>query len=506
MNLTKSSFLYGFIAVALGTLMILLFPTGFGGGGYDDQRYLDAAHMWMQHFPYIGKTHWELRSTLVLPLTALLSTFGDRISVAMSLPIFASILFIAFNFLAIHKAFGRDVALLWSLIFLTTPLYVKIGGTLFPEILEMLFATMSLWFFYFGTRTERRRTTYFILSGLTAAAAIMTRETSAWIVAAYGLYLILFDRRRWLDYIWIGAAVSMPLILEFLWLYVATGQPFYRQLVDLGHSSIPDATLPSAFSQNSPLIDSAASKHWEDPGMFRVHWAINPLLSLFFDARFGLSGAILTIASVFACFGSNMGDFHKKNATVRLIEISAIISFVFTTYVLALYPDQRYYIYVLYCISLILAFFLTNFLISGKRILGFGLLLFVIGTNLVLTGTARPLDTPAKAALQIIGSRRDIIYVGQPRLAGYLGNRLKERGLTQRVRIGTPPKGALFVYVEEGRADCARARALPGTQLIDCRVYGEPLIQKLAKRLLPDAMLPGILTRGGARATLNRML
>lgn len=505
MNLTKSSFLYGFIAVAFGTLMILLFPTGFGGGGYDDQRYLDAAHMWMQHFPYVGTTHWELRSTLVLPLATLLSTFGDRISVAMSLPIFVSVLFVAFNFFAIHRTFGRDVAVLWSLIFLTTPLYIKIGSTLFPEIVEMLFATMSVWLFYFGTGSEKRRTC-FILAGLTAAAAIMTRETSAWIVLAYGLYFILFDRRRWMDYLWIAASLAIPLILEFLWLYHATGHPFYRQLVDMGHSSIPDTTLSRAFSHDSHLIDSNADKRWEDPGIFRIHWAINPALSLLVDARFGFSGAILAIASVYARFGSNIEDFYKNNTTIRMIGISAIISFVFTTYVLVLYPDQRYYIYVLYCITLVLAFVLANLLSAGRKIVGLGLLLVAVGTNLVLTNTMRPLDTPAKAAMAIIENHQDVIYVGQPRLAGYLATRLNERGLTHRVRIGTPPKGALFVYVEEGRADCARARALPGTRLIECRVVGEPLIQRVAKHILPAAKLPGILTRGGARATLNRML
>lgn len=505
MKLTNSSFFYGFIAVAFGTLMILLFPTGFGGGGYDDQRYLDAAHMWMQHFPYIGKTHWELRSTLVLPLTMLLTTFGDRISVVMALPILANILFVSFNFFAIQKYLGRNVAIIWSIIFLTMPLYIKVGSSLFPEIVEMLFVTMGLWLFYFGTQSEKRRT-YFILSGLAAAAAILTRETAAWIVAAYGLYLILFDRRRWLDYLWIGVPMALPLILEFLWLYKATGEPFYRQIVDMGHGSIPDATLPKAFSQDSALIDSDAHKRWEDPGLFKIHWAINPALSLFIDAKFGFSGLILAIVSIYARIDSKVGNFYKNNTTIRMIEVSAIISFVFTTYGLMLYPDQRYYIFPLYVISLILSFYLANILTSRRKIVGLGLLLFVVGTNLVLTSTMRPLDTPAKAALAILESRQDVIYVAQPRLAGYLANRLNERGLTQRVRIGTPPKGALFVYVEEGLTDCTGARAAVGTHLIECRVYGEPLIQKLARRLLPHTKLPGNLTRGGARATLNRML
>ncbi len=100
------------IAVAAGgallaLILILLFPPGFGGGGIDDQRYYDAALKWIADPPYIGRTHWELRTPLVVPLAGLLDALGQRIPVALLLPIPVAVGFAFVNVFFIARATDR---------------------------------------------------------------------------------------------------------------------------------------------------------------------------------------------------------------------------------------------------------------------------------------------------------------------------------------------------------------------------------------------------------------
>lgn len=471
-------------------------PTGFGGGPFDDQRYFDAAHAWLAHPPLVGRTHWELRHTLILPLAALFRLKGETIAAGLLLPMAASLLFAAVNFTAIRQAAGGRVAWIWAAFFLTMPLFLRIGTSIFPEIVELLFGSCALWALWFGRRA-RFPARLFAISGFCAALAIMTRETAAWLVPVYAVCLIFRPGVRRIAYVRIALFAAVPLLIEYAWLAWETGDPLYRLHIGMRHVLIPSANMAGGVVHvDHVLFNPAVAKAWVPPGLFHVDWALNPLLGLFADPKYGLAiwGAVL-----FAFLPTRRGR-GRAGLIPPLLAIAAL-SFGFVTYVLMVSQDQRYYATPLYCIALIAAVLGDRACSAGRPVLVAVVTIAIVVTNIALALQFGRFDDVASVAMPLVGAGTGPISA-DPTVAAQLRQPLAEAGLSGRVMAGHPAPGGLALIVEPGRRDCT-VGLRPGQRLIGCRISRPPFLVRWISRTIPRLPMPDK-AQGGTRAVLVR--
>jgi hypothetical protein len=478
-------------------------PTGFGGGPFDDQRYFDAAHAWMTHAPLVGKTHWELRHTLILPLATLFRLRGETIATGMIVPFTAALAFAAINFVAIRQAANGRVAWIWAAIFLTMPLFLRIGTSIFPEIIELLFTSAALWALWFG-RLSRNPGRLFALSGLCAALAIMTRETASWLLVVYALCAIFRPGVRRSQYAWIMLFGAVALLVEWAWLSWETGDPLYRLHVAMRHVLIPSANMVGGTVHvGHVLFNPAVARAWVPPGLFHLHWALNPVLGLFADAKYGLSiwGAVL-----FALWPASRRRTQRGRRAPALIApllVVGLISFAFVTYGLMISQDQRYYAVPLCCIALVTALLGDRLWGTGRRVTVAIVIVAIMVSNIALAQQFGCFDDVASVAMPLVRKTEGPIYADAT-VAGQLRQPLAEAGLSGRVRTGPPLPGSLLLIVESHQRDCA-VPVRPGQRLIGCGLSDLPLLPRWVHDHWPQIALPAKLAGGATRAALIRL-
>jgi 4-amino-4-deoxy-L-arabinose transferase-like glycosyltransferase len=474
-------------------------PTGFGGGPFDDQRYFDAARAWIAQPPLIGKTHWELRHPLILPLAILFRLRGETIATGMLLPLAAALAFAAINFVAIRQAASSRAAWIWAALFLTMPLFLRIGTSIFPEIIELLFTSAALWALWFG-RQSRNPARLFAVSGLCAALAILTRETAAWLLIVYAVCLILRPGVRRSQYGWILLAGAAPLLVEWAWLSWETGDPVYRLHVAMRHVLIPSANMAGGTVHvGHVLLNPAVGRAWIPPGLFHVHWALNPVLGLFADAKYGLA---IWAAILFALMpGPRGGNRRNRGRSILIVPLLLVVllSFAFATYVLMISQDQRYYALALSCVALIAALLGDRLWSTGRRTVVIVMTGLVLVSNIMLTLQFRRFDDVASAAMPLIRTARE------PTVAGQLRQPLAEAGLSGRIVTGASPPRGLSLIVEPLQRDCA-VTLPPEQQLVGCRLSGQPQLLRWVHDHLRQVPLPAKLLGGGTRALLVRSI
>lgn len=65
------------VTVALSLALGSIYLVWVGFNESDDVFYAEAAMGWVQHAPFLGRTHWALRHCIVLPMALLFWTFGE---------------------------------------------------------------------------------------------------------------------------------------------------------------------------------------------------------------------------------------------------------------------------------------------------------------------------------------------------------------------------------------------------------------------------------------------
>jgi hypothetical protein len=499
------------LAVELAVLFVALWfmlhlnPSGFGGGPFDDQRYMDAARAWLAHPPLVGTTHWEMRHTLIGPLALIFGLAGASMAHAMWVPLAAAFLVAGIGFGCIRAAAGGVAAWTWAALFLTTPLFLRIGTSVFPEIVELLFVSVSLWAFWFG-RSARRPVRLYLLSGLAAAFAVMTRETAAWIALIYVIAFLIAPGSRRIDYLWIVVAGAAPLLIEWIWLFAATGDPLYRLHVATHHVAIPSANMVGGVAHvDHVLFNPAVGRLWKPPGLFHVHWAANPLLGLFADPKYG---AAIWAAMLFAVVPGRQGTRMRGAGTPSLgwgALLAALLSFGFATYALMISQDQRYYAAALYAIALLAGLGGDRLWRSGRSGLVTVLVILVAVSNLLLASQLGRFDYAAPVAMPLVLPTRERILATEM-TAGQLAEPLREAGHAGQVEGGLGRPGELYLIVEGGGASCADPMDLDnGTQLVGCRASDPPGLIRWQRHFAPHLKMPAALTKGGARAILIRL-
>ncbi|MBB6123926.1 glycosyltransferase family 39 protein [Sphingobium subterraneum] len=419
----------------------------------DDRHFALAARQWAEHAPYVGKTHWELRNAIVLPLALLMRIWPDDPLVFFLLPAVYFVGFFLLFFSFFPKRIGWGASLLAAALLLATPIVRDYGGRFYPDFIELFWVGSALMLLYrawelrdIGHRAGQRRW-LLAASGLATALAIMTRETAAWMVLLYGWLLLRgrpFSRG---DVLMVAAGAAPLLVADWLFLYAKTGDILYRFHVITAHTDIPSAHLRGGVYRGQVLLNPDLAARWTVDGPIYVHWAINPILYFFLDIRYCL---LWWWSAIVACVAWRSGGIPRQyRGLLWALVVVAVVAFVFPTYVLMVSQRPRYYLVTLCCVALIGGILGAELWRQGRVRWLLKLLLAVqIVVMLVSLDMRSSRMTLPWAAADLVKETREPVYM-RADLAEAVYWAVPRATFARFVRVGKTPVGHKELTVED---------------------------------------------------------
>lgn len=347
----------GLVAVALVALAcVLINPLGYGGGGWDDGRYLETILAWHEGGPQLGTNHWALRWPVVLAGLASVELFGLNRWALMLPPLLAWIALLVLTWRASRHFFGETVALIATAALVTVPELARWTTRLNPDVLEVLFWSASLWALAWAAQAHQqgdvKRTRLALIGcGLAAGLAWATRETSLGLILVLALALLSgigVPRKAW-GWVMLGGAIIVLPEMAILW--AKSGNPIYRLHVDLHHTLIHSNDMAGGVApgQEAPL-NPEIMKRWDGAGPVRWHWAIDPWINFFANHRFGL--AFLLGVPLVLAVRKRMEPAHQK--AVLLLALVAAANIFTNLYLAATDPKVRMFMPAIVALCLII--------------------------------------------------------------------------------------------------------------------------------------------------------
>ena len=276
---------------------VLIAPIGYVGGGADDTHYLDAARCWSAAgFPCLPDNHWASRWPAVAPIAVATGLFGEsRLTVGLG-PLAAWIacigLLAALGSVWLDRATGYLAAALIA----ATPVVSQVALQPGADTAELAFQLAALLFATLGFK--RQSPILAVVAGVMAAIAVQARDTSILFCGASCLAWFLLQRGRRNVLLWAFAGFAAVVVLDLIFYAIATGDPFFRYRLALGHVNIPSAELAASVdTSRSPLFNPDYIAGWKREAGIQVWWPIDPWLNLLWSPRIGpiLVGTLLVL-------------------------------------------------------------------------------------------------------------------------------------------------------------------------------------------------------------------
>jgi 4-amino-4-deoxy-L-arabinose transferase-like glycosyltransferase len=318
--------------------LTLTFPRGYAGGGGDDWYYLEAARCAARHGICLPETHWAARFPLVLPMGASFALFGESGWTAGLVPLLYTIAALLLFTANVERRFGAPAATVAGAALALTPLFPL--NALQPLVDQPEFAWTMAALLAIQAALERSDWRWAAAGGAMLAVAVMTRMSSLALLPVLGLGWLMLaphQRRLALPFALAGTAV---LGLEALAYAAVAGDPLFSWKLALHHGRIPSAELPSwVDTSRSPILNLDFIRNWRRAMGIHVHWTVDPLLNLLADTLCGLTlcGAL---ALAIARFGA-----WRRDPWLPGIAAAALLHFVLLTYVLAVDPKPRMFLF-----------------------------------------------------------------------------------------------------------------------------------------------------------------
>jgi len=260
---------------ALAAILLATFWVGFIAS--DDLFYIKGAYGWLEQFPFVGKSHWELRHTMTLPLAALIKTFGLHEWVLGVPTVLAFFSFLAINAYFTTRFLNGAVATVATVLMLMAPGITVVATYLIPDVPEMLIVTTAFWLLV-AAREEDRGNWAWVAIGALCGLGYLNRQTAA-VLPVFAALLFLFKpgvpRSRYLVG---GLAFVLVAGGEWLYLTLMTGDPLYRTRIDFTHDPIT-RTMELAHAKGG-LFDG--------DGNIAVNVFIDPVLNLVISQKYPL--------------------------------------------------------------------------------------------------------------------------------------------------------------------------------------------------------------------------
>lgn len=222
-------------------ICVVYYWHGIGPG--DAERYIDAALDWREA-PTLGDNHWALRHFLVLPMAASFALFGAN-EFAATLPnILYAVALVALTYLFAKRVFGRTVAIVAAGLIATSGFFVARPIELDVYGVEIVFVAIACWLFILA-KFEPARLRYLAAAGFFTGLAWTVREQNMFLGVAFGL-IVLAERKGFFSAaIALAGGFAFVLLAEMATYAIAAGEPLYRYLTDLNHTTVSPGKLES---------------------------------------------------------------------------------------------------------------------------------------------------------------------------------------------------------------------------------------------------------------------
>ncbi len=432
------------IILVTGVVMLRLAWVGYVGS--DDHSYARGALGWLTEFPYVGTDHWTLRQPVVVPIAVSLAVFGLR---EISLGIPSALLFLVLLGTTYHylrRVSGSGLALGVALCLATVPL-LAVQAT-FPQdvIVETLAVSLSFWLFY-GATTRERPGLRMVAAGAMAALGWLTRETTAGLLAFYGiLFLIGFGVRR--RYYWFMALGFTLLVgLEVAYFGALTGDPFYRYRIDLWHDRVDRGALVGLAATSGSRLNME--------GNLAVPAYVEPIVALLLNQEFGLLFWFFVPAAVWASAGRGVATEERR--LLRVLTGLALVWMVFVSVnASVLYVVPRYYAVSTWAAVIIVVYWLRRSLFAWqpKAALVAGSVLVAANLLGLYVENKQPLFAE-RALVNYVVEHRIVVYT-DPMTRTRAKLLLEFRNASDLVRSDSAPPGALFYANRSSIERCRR--------------------------------------------------
>jgi 4-amino-4-deoxy-L-arabinose transferase-like glycosyltransferase len=487
--------LVGALAAILlvAALLLPFFHVGFQAS--DDAGYLGGALGWLERFPYVGYSHWTLRHTITLPVAASVGLFGLS-EFSVSLPnIVYFLLFLAVNTIAAGRVLGLGTALISGLLLVTMPGFLVVATYLSPDIPELFYLSISFWAFVIGCRRPESLAPW-LICGVAWAFAFLNRQTALSLPLFLGLLFLfrpIVPRSRYL----LVAAAALPLLLlEWAYLFAATGEPLYRYRIDYNHDLIDRALQVAKTRGREGFIDGE--------GNLTVNVFVDPFLSLFVSQKYG----ILFWLAAFAAWQlwARRRDLGSARLPLLLVAGFGIVCFVFVALNPRLYLVPRYLVVVAWTASLIAAHWLATLWTERTRQAGV-VVSIAIAVNLLglMVENTNPRFGERELAAWVARHPGEAIHA-DPETKFRSEYFFRFRGVPPTsVSTAAPGPGAVVFYTPDGLRRCAvspRCKAVlesfrPAASWREIGRIAPPerLLVRLARSLGLDRILPEDLAR-----------
>ena len=323
------------LLVAVAALLIA--PIGYVGGGADDTHYLEAARCWSAAgIPCLPDNHWASRWPSVAPIAVATSLLGEsRLTVGLG-PLLAWIACISLVAALGSKWFDRTTGFLSAALLAATPVVSQVAlqpgvdtTELALQLSALLFATLAY---------DRRSPVLAAMGGIMAAIAVQARDTSVLFCGASCLAWLLLDKDRRKILLWALAGFAAVVALDLASYAIATGDPFYRYRLALGHVNIPSAELAATVDRSrSPLFNPEYIAGWRREAGIHFWWPLDPWANLLASPRIGplLVGTLLVLPFGWVCLPRNWKRLLSIIVGLALLMAAGLI------YGLAVDPKPR---------------------------------------------------------------------------------------------------------------------------------------------------------------------
>ncbi|MEO7410312.1 MAG: glycosyltransferase family 39 protein [Sphingomicrobium sp.] len=359
---------WGWLAVAaIAVFFLLLHPIGFTGGGADDSRYLEAARCWAgQGAMCLPENHWASRWPALAPIAAGIALLGEgRTSIGLG-TLAGWMASIALVGLLGRLWFDRATGLLAAAVFASIPLVSAWATQPSVDLIELAFQLGAL---ALATVAYRRQSVGMaVATGVVAALAVQSRETSLIFCGVAALAWLALDRKRRGVLLWALAGFGGAMAVEMAAYFAATGDPLARYRLSLGHVAIPSPELqPWVDTSRSPLLNPDYIAGWKRVAGIELWWPIDPWLNLLASPVIGL----WLIAAV------GLGPIHKGEGgqTAGRIALGAGLVAVLLVYLLAVDPKPRMFLLLAVSAALVIGWALDRRLVPMAAVallLGWG--------------------------------------------------------------------------------------------------------------------------------------
>ena len=443
-NWTGATFI---VLLAFG-LLLPRFHTGFQAS--DDASYLAGGLAWIEHFPYIGESHWTLRHTITIPVAISVLLFGAN-EWSISLPNAAyCALFLTVNTIVGGRSLGLGASVISSLLLVTMPGVLVLSGYLNPDLSELFYLSAAFWAFVHGCNNPRSISPW-LICGITWSLAFINRETALGFALFLGILFLfrpIVPRSRY----FLIAAGAIPLLLfEWAYLFILTGDPLYRYRIDYHHDTI-DRTLQ--FSQTiarQGIIDGE--------GNLTVNVFVDPVINLFVSQKYGI---VFWLAAIAAWqLWKKRSVLGEAQRPLMLLGAFGVVFYLFVALNPRLYLVPRYFMVFAWTASLIAGYWLAMLWrdAAARRVV-MAVVAGALGINVLglMVENTNPRFAERELASWIAQHPGESIYADPETKARSEYFFTFRKASPDGVNIGLPRPGSLVFFNPDGIRRCSASK------------------------------------------------